>query len=172
MRTCAECGAALSRTHKDQVRTVAGTTFLVRAPGFVCKACRALFMPGDVLERVDLEVASVLASKCGSSGETLRFVRKALALRGFELADLLGVTGETVSRWEHDQRPVDLSAWIIVGSLVLERAGHPTETLPRLLAMKKPSKLPATVRLSLENRAGIPRREAPARTTTKPAKSA
>jgi transcriptional regulator with XRE-family HTH domain len=112
-------------------------------------------MSGDVLERIDLEVATVLAMKGPLQGETLRFMRKALGLRGFELAALLGVTGETLSRWEHEQRPVDSMAWILVGSLVLEHAGRPPVTLRRLLAAneKKPTPLPKTVRLRVDERA-------------------
>ena len=111
-----------------------------------------MFTPGDVLERVDIEVATVLAMRGLVNGESLRFMRKALGLRAFELAGLLDVTAETMSRWEHDQRSVDLSAWMLVGCAILERAGRPTETLRRLLATKKPAKLPKTIRLSLAER--------------------
>jgi len=156
MQNCAQCGGPTTRTKKEQARVVLGSTFVVRAPAFVCKTCRAVFTSGEVLQRVDVEVASVLASKGDVNGESLRFMRKALGLRAFELAALLDVTAETMSRWEHDQRSVDLSAWILVGGLVLERAGRPTDTLRRLLATKKPTKLPKTVRLALGERRSAP----------------
>lgn len=134
---------------------VVGTSFVVRAPAHTCKECRAVFMAGDVLERIDLEVATVLAMKGPLQGETLRFMRKALGLRGFELASLLDITGETLSRWEHEQRPVDPMAWVLVGSLVLEHAGRPPVTLRRLLAVgkAKTAKLPKTIQLKVGERA-------------------
>lgn len=161
MQSCAQCGGAITRTKKEQARLVLGSTFLVRAPAFACRSCRAVFTPGEILTRVDLEVATVLAMRGLVNGESLRFMRKALGLRAFELAALLDVTAETMSRWEHDQRGVDLSAWIVVGGVVLERAGRPTETLRRLLATKKPVKLPKTIKLSLGER------KAPAKSKSK-----
>ena len=106
-----------------------------------------MFVPADSLENVDLEIAAHLAMSGSFSRETFRFMRKALAMRGFELAKLLLVTGETVSRWEHGQRSLDPHAWVLLGSMVLERLGRPVATLRRLVSLQKPGKLPKTVRL-------------------------
>jgi hypothetical protein len=52
------------------------------------------------------------------------------------VADLLGVTPETMSRWENGQRPVDRAAWLTLGSVVLEQASRRPETLERLRELR------------------------------------
>ncbi len=39
-------------------------------------------------------------------------------LRATDLADLLGVAAETLSRWERGERPVDRAALTVIGALV------------------------------------------------------
>jgi DNA-binding XRE family transcriptional regulator len=78
------------------------------------------------------------------NGGTLRALRKALGFTAAHLADLLSVTAETISRWENGPRRVDRSAWIVVGSMVLESANLPTSTLARLKAIACPP-TPVTV---------------------------
>ena len=152
MRECPHCRSGVVRTKKDQARLVSGTCFVVRTAALTCKSCRAVFMAGESLERVDLAIGATLALTGPVSGDSFRFMRKALGLRGSELASLLSVTGETVSRWENGQRPVDLMAWILVGGLVLERGGRPTATAERLQSAKTPAALPKTVRLDITER--------------------
>ena len=164
MQKCPHCGGGVARAKKEQARVVAGTCFVVRASAFCCRRCRAVFMPGAVLERVDIEIATVIAMRAAISGQAFRFMRKSLGMRGFEIAALLDVTGETISRWEHGQRPVDSSAWVLVGSLVLEHAGRPPATLRRLLSLKKRAKMPKTVRLDVTDRRSAVRTAASART--------
>lgn len=125
------------------------TTFMVRAPAFHCRPCRATFMSGSTMLATDRVIAAYLATRSPPSGEALRFIRKALGLRGFELAELMGVTGETVSRWENGQRPVDAKAWVVVGSVMLEDVGQPAATMRRLLALGKELRMPKVVRLGL-----------------------
>lgn len=56
------------------------------------------------------------------SGAELRFARKALGLRQTELAEHLGVTPETVCRWETGadpfRRPVHLAVMALVESVI------------------------------------------------------
>ena len=87
------------------------------------------------------EIAAVVAMKAPISAEGLRLMRRAIGMRGFELATLLDVRGETLSRWEH--------AWLLLGSLVLEQTGHSTQTHDRLVHLRKPANLPKTVRLDI-----------------------
>ena len=153
MGKCPHCDSAVARTKKEQSRTIASTTFLVRGVSYACKKCRVEIVFEDDVRRIDLEVASVLAMRSEPHGEGFRFLRRSLELRAIELAALLHVTAETVSRWENDQRPVDLNAWVTLGSMVLERAGHPPATLRRLLALQAPAKMPRSIRLDFTGRA-------------------
>lgn len=155
MQRCPQCGGAIARAKKAHSSTVAGTTFVVKLPAYGCRDCKALFMEGTALERADLEVACVLASRGPASGEGFRFLRKTLGMRAVVIAELLNVTAETVSRWENGQRDVDGNAWIAVGSIVLERAGLPCSTLKRLMGLAKRPKLPKTVRIDLTKDAAM-----------------
>lgn len=166
MQKCPHCKSPVQRGKKEQARAVAGTTFVVTLPALSCRACSALFVLGEVLQRADIAIAVVIAKKGTVNGETLRFMRKALGLRGFALAELLGITGETVSRWETGQRAVDPRVWVLVGSLVMERAGVDPETMKRLLSLDRRSKLPKTMRLALPDSAGFREVKALARTRT------
>lgn len=152
---CPQCEGSVARARKEQTRSVSGTTFVVRGASYTCRKCRSDVFFEEDRARIDLEVASVLAMRAEPAGERFRFLRFALALRGIEVAALLGVTAETVSRWENDQRAVDLNAWVTLGSMVLERAGHPPATLRRLLALQNPKKMPKTIRLDASEGARI-----------------
>jgi transcriptional regulator with XRE-family HTH domain len=108
-------------------------------------------MRGEALEHADLEIACVLAQSGPASGETFRFIRKALGLRSASAAALLDVTAETVSRWEHGQRPVDKCAWIALGSLVLEKFDRTPQTMTRLLMLQEPARAARLVRIDLDS---------------------
>ena len=47
-------------------------------------------------------------------------MRKSVPLSAVELASLLRVAPETISRWETGERAVDRAAWLVVRALVLE----------------------------------------------------
>lgn len=66
--------------------------------------------------------------------DALRWLRKAAALRANELAGLLGVAPETVSRWEHGTRTIDRAALALVASLALDALDGVTTTRDRLRA--------------------------------------
>jgi len=150
MRRCPECGGTTGAAKKNRTTIIDDTTFVVKVAAFVCGACKAVFTAGATLELMDFEIASVLASRAPPTGAAFRFMRKTLRMRAQDLAVLLGVTAETISRWENDQRPLDGNAWIVVGSMALEKTGRPASTLRRLINVRKtPSSLRKTVRIDL-----------------------
>jgi len=69
------------------------------------------------------------------SGEAFRFMRKAAGLRAKELAELLDVTPETISRWEKEHRQPDRKAMMVLGDLVLDRLKGEETALDRLRAL-------------------------------------
>lgn len=154
MQKCSQCGGALAPAKKEQVCIVEGTRFVGSVPAYACRECRSAFLPGRALEAFDLAVACELAERAEPSGERLRFLRRALGLRSLALAALLRVTPETLSRWEREQRKVDVMAWITVGSLVLEKAGRAPATAERLTRLSRRSTLPKTIQLKLGAKRG------------------
>jgi DNA-binding transcriptional regulator YiaG len=136
MNKCANCAGLLTASRKRQAHQVAGREFVVTVAGATCRACGSIFLENASLQRADLEVACELARHGPPKGEAFRFLRKTLGMRALDLAGLLSIAPETISRWENDQRVVDKAAWLTLGSLVLERAGRKPETLERLRELR------------------------------------
>jgi DNA-binding transcriptional regulator YiaG len=128
---------------------VAQHTFVSQLPVRRCRACGETYVQPDALERFELLVAVKLVQSGENSGEVLRFLRKTLPLRAVDLAELLDVTPETVSRWETGKLPVERRALALLGSLVVDKHEGRTSTLERLRALSKPRPLGKTVRLKL-----------------------
>lgn len=65
-------------------------------------------------------VARALVAAGAADGDTLKWLRKTAGLRAADLADLLGVTAKTVSRWETGETPIDRATLLTLG----RRAGR------------------------------------------------
>lgn len=92
-----------------------------------------LGMPSQEWERLELEAAIAVFQHTESiNGEELRCARKAMGLRQPDLAALLDVATETVSRWETDKDPIRRQTQLAV-LLYLEhtrRNGQPVPLAP------------------------------------------
>lgn len=82
--------------------------------------------------RAELDLACQVADGAPPTGEGVNWMRRVLGLTGPELGKLLGVRFETISRWERGEVPVDRGAWLLLGGLVLERAGRPLDLRRRM----------------------------------------
>lgn len=90
----------------------------VRRP--VCKQCRSYTVPSDLLQSVELRAAVVAFSDAPRvTGAMLRFARKALDMTQAQLAERIGTTLESVSRWEREERPME--PWVPLAVLGLVR---------------------------------------------------
>jgi DNA-binding XRE family transcriptional regulator len=148
MKRCVQCGHETLRPDEaEDAVTVAGRTFSRMVPVLRCEKCGETYFRGPELQAVELEAAGVIAREGPSDGATFKFMRKALGLRAVELAELLNVAPETLSRWEHAQRPVDRASWIALSAMVLDKLEGRTATLDRLRALLKPGPLPKLVHL-------------------------
>lgn len=118
MRTapCPECQEPLRAAEIDLERRVGGRVFSTRVQGLHCRACGHREADAAIEERFTLRVAEELSND--ASGESLKFMRAALHLRASELAELLGVSPETMSRWENDRRPVPRASFTVVAAMV------------------------------------------------------
>jgi DNA-binding XRE family transcriptional regulator len=76
-------------------------------------------------------------------------MRKAIGLSATALAELLDVSMETVSRWEHGGRDAPLPAVAALGAMVIDYADGSTTTADRLRALRKGPRLAKVVRVEL-----------------------
>jgi DNA-binding transcriptional regulator YiaG len=123
-----EASAALSRH-------VAGRELRMILPFRACTSCGAKYYATQDLARFDLAAAVALASAAIVEPEALKFMRKATGLRAAELADLLAVRPETISRWESGKAKIDRAAYATLRQLLLDRlvGGDATQAGLRLL---------------------------------------
>lgn len=100
-------------------RSVAGHTFRGTVRTLTC-ACGASEVPGEALEAFEISVGRALTN-APPTGEAARWIRKALGYTAVDLAALLGVRPETISRWERNERSIDHAAWAMLGMLTTDR---------------------------------------------------
>jgi putative zinc finger/helix-turn-helix YgiT family protein len=113
-----------------------------------CAACGERQYVFPRLAQLHKLLAVVTAQQAASlTGEQIRFLRKHMGWSRSEFADLIGVEGETVSRWEHGRAPMSASAERLLRLLVFRE--KPVEEYPseQLAKVGKPG-APKTVRVS------------------------
>jgi putative zinc finger/helix-turn-helix YgiT family protein len=148
MKRCYKCkGEMLEETKVEESRHLAGRTFTASVPALKCSECSELYFPGPALEAFDVAIAGELARHGEVSAEAFAFMRRAIGMTARELAELLDVTPETVSRWEHGKRQLERGPFALLAEMVLDRLEGRTTTLDRLKALLKPDPLPKLVRL-------------------------
>lgn len=148
MKTCALCKKGkLERVKTTTSLEIGRHVFTAEVPAFQCSACKETLLDGPSLVRFDHAVAAALAEAGPVSGEILAFQRKTLGLSGRELAGLLDVTPEHLSRWENGKAPIDHLAAALVGNIALEQVRGLSDTLEHLRALREPKKLPRAVTL-------------------------
>lgn len=74
----------------------------------------------NLLEAIGLSLAK---QKKVLSGKELRFLRKQMDLTQSNLSKLLGVTSQSVARWEKDEIPTPGPADLLVRALFIQHAG-------------------------------------------------
>ena len=117
-----------------------------------CPKCSEVYVNGGTMERAEMLVAEHVARSGAVSGETFRFMRKALGLQAKALGALIGTPAETISRWETEARGTDRFAWIALAGMVIDAAEERapiTRDIAR--ATLDPSDLPR--KLQLDNAA-------------------
>lgn len=150
MKRCERCKTGkLEKTVAPESIEVGTHVFTAKVPAHKCRKCGEIYFDGPALERFELRAAIELVRAGEASGEVMRFMRKAAGLRALELAELLAVTPETVSRWETGKQPMEHRAMAVVGALVAERFEGRTSTLDNLKALRSPKKLGRKIELSL-----------------------
>jgi putative zinc finger/helix-turn-helix YgiT family protein len=151
-RRCTACGhgpleAGIERLAFSFPRC--GVAASVLAPARRCPGCGAVHVDEAVRARAPLVLCRALADAGVHSGETLRFTRKALALRAADLARLLGVTPETVSHWETGKASPPRAAFAAICALVEDAAAGRTLTRDRLEALARARPGPRALTVAL-----------------------
>lgn len=149
MKRCPTCGAGIQKTQVTEKLEVAGHAFIAMLPALKCRACDHGFVAAETLQRFELAAAVALADAGEASPDAMRFMRKSLGLKATELAALLGVTAETISRWETGNQALERRALGLVGALVKEHATGGTLVRETLEALRHPRKLKRRVELSV-----------------------
>ena len=134
--SCWNCKAVGTRRGEHVGRWTFGElTITVAMPTVGCDACGEDLIHGEDLSRAENAVTRALVDAGSTDPKALRWLRKAADLRANELAGLLGVAPETVSRWEHGTRTIDRAALALVASLALDAIDGMTTTRVRLRAL-------------------------------------
>lgn len=136
-RKCPTCGkvGTLGEGTTEESCTVGPRTFVATLPAVVCGNCNEAIFSTPTLQAFETAVARALVDAGASDGAALRRVRKVAGLAGVELARLLGVAPETVSRWENGVQSADRAAVALIGALCLDALEGRTTTRDRLDAM-------------------------------------
>jgi putative zinc finger/helix-turn-helix YgiT family protein len=146
---CVICKTGTARPADVELRReIAGHVFTAILRGLRCDSCGETFTEGADGERFDYAVADSLAA-AGVAAESFRFLRKLAGLRATDLGQLLGVTADTISRWETEKSPIDRSAFALLGLIVRDQETGSTATLDTLRLVGAPKKLGKEVRLKL-----------------------
>jgi putative zinc finger/helix-turn-helix YgiT family protein len=150
MRKCSACGKSALRTGKHtHALRAAGVQFRAALPALVCGSCGEAVVEDDTVERFELMAARELARMGIANGDAFRFMRKALGMTGAELARVLAVTPETVSRWETGKVELGRSEFVMLASLVADRIEGRDRTLALATAQDRPATERGTVELDI-----------------------
>lgn len=157
MTKCPDCGAAMKITHRDHEYAECGL------PGIVllglefrtCAQCGEEERVMPRLEQLHRVIAEAVAEKPARlTGAEVRFLRKHLGWSGEDVANVMGVRQETVSRWETEKEPMGVVSERLLRLMALRL--RPVEDYPneRLAEVAKAAPCPVRLRLRRPNNSG------------------
>lgn len=111
---------------------IAPMRFVVEMPAQRCPSCKTFVVTEAAAQDAETEIARNLAESGPISAASFRLLRSAARLKSVELARLLDVGKETISRWESGKRRVDPLAWKILAWIAVERGNGEATTRHRL----------------------------------------
>jgi putative zinc finger/helix-turn-helix YgiT family protein len=140
MDKCVMCGelGTLEAAREQLPQTVAGIEFRAELAIERCTACGERYYALNDLAAMELAIAVELAALGVCTPESFKYIRKTLGFRASDVAELLDVTDQTVSRWERGATTVDHTAFAVLAALASDRRKGSTEMLDRLAAVRAP----------------------------------
>ena len=151
--TCHVCHEPVTEARHTYRFTIGGTSFASTVGGARCTHCPEKFYDGPDCVEAELLAARRLAERGPASPDGFAFLRSILGRGAQDLAPLLGRRPEALSRWENGRSPIDPPAWVLLGSLVLEKLDGVTTTLTRLKTLAAGRPAPKQVRIVAKTRA-------------------
>lgn len=144
--TCLECGGPM-REKREIVPYLGLPGVRLETVVARCPKCGGYEVRIPNMEGLHRAIArSVVAKAARLSGPEVRFLRKMLGWSGADFAAHMGVSAETVSRWETGRTPIGAQADRLLRLMVMSR--DPVEDYRKLDLLKSVAKAkPATVRV-------------------------
>lgn len=157
---CDACGEPMISARENYSYTASGLPYvtLVGVEVRRCKACGEHEVVLPKIEQLHRAIAlGVVAKRPRLTAAEIRFLRKYLGWSGADFAKHMGVTPESVSRWENDREQMGAVADRLLRLMVVTRAPVSEYELDTLAELEDES---APVRLRLEAARGGWRAEA------------
>jgi hypothetical protein len=134
----------------DETIKVGTCVFTGTVPSLVCPQCHVQrYTAVSDMKRFELTVAAYLAHVGKPTGEMVAFTRKALGHTAIDLAKLLDISPEHLSRMEHNKRGIDRLIYAVLGALAIEAKEGKTQALLRLQTLALEQPCPATVKVEV-----------------------
>lgn len=136
MSKCVQCGSeSLRGAVVKELSTVAGVEFTAELPALRCRKCGETYFDLSTLEAFEVGIATELGARGVRKPEAIAYIRKALGLRAVDLAKLLAVTSDTVSRWERGAVEMSPAVFAVLGALASDRRAGSSAMRDRLQAV-------------------------------------
>ena len=120
---CSECGSKMKKTKSNDYHYIEcglRNVYLSKVNVWLCESCGSEEAEIPGVEFLHREIARLLVTKKTKLNETeFRFLRTYLGLSGKDFADRIGVSPETVSRWENKKMEIPLSVDCLLRHMVL-----------------------------------------------------
>ena len=135
---------------------LAGVRFKPRWRVLRCPADGTKVVPAKVRAAFESKAARHVATHGPMTGATLRLLRRTAGYSATALARLLGVTPESLSRWENTRQKLNVLVWVATAQLALDKL-HGRSTVRKQLQAAAAVE-PQHHRFEIDLRAGKRRR--------------
>lgn len=151
---CIECGSAMTESLESHDYGSCGLP--VRLHGVIIRRCPSCGEEEVAIPRMEelhrLIARAVIHKPSGLSGAEVRFLRKWLGHSGRDLAAIMGVTPETVSRWETGAIPLGTTADRLLRMIAASCEPRETYDVEQMKALQSEPSAPAPLVLRNEDR--------------------
>src|SRR5689334_13136098 len=135
MANCIQCKEGQLKNGVDLAKVRVGPhTFVAKVPVRKCTKCKEVYWNGPALAQLEVRAAVELALAGEASADAFRLQRRVLGLKAKDLAGLLDLTPEQISKYENGKAVVDRRAAALMANMVLEQVEGRSETLDHLKA--------------------------------------